>query len=107
VDIAATPIYDKLNRVRVPGFGYGNILPGYAVDTGGEAYTAFDRQSIEQAYSKVTDLARNQYTLGYNASINASGACRSLDVHVHRPDLTVRAKQAYCPLPPSARSEGQ
>lgn len=107
VDVAATPIYDKLNRPRVPGFGYQNILPRYAVDTGGDVFTAFDRNTIEQAYSRVTDLARNQYTLGYNAALNAAGACRTIDVHVHRPNLNVRAKQAYCPLPQSPRTAGQ
>ncbi|HLW55235.1 MAG TPA: VWA domain-containing protein [Candidatus Angelobacter sp.] len=107
VDVAATPIYDKLNRPRVPGFGYQNILPRYVVDTGGEAYNAFDRNTIEQSYSRITDLARNQYTLGYNAALNAAGACRTIDVHVHRPNLNVRAKQAYCPLPPSPRAGGQ
>lgn len=107
VDVAATPIYDKLNRPRIPGFGYQNILPRYAADTGGDAFNAFDRQAIEQAYSKVTDLARNQYTLGYNASLNAAGTCRTIDVHVHRPNLNVRAKQAYCPLPQAPRAAGQ
>lgn len=107
VDVAATPIYDKLNRPRVPGFGYQNILPRYVVDTGGEAYNAFDRQTIEQAYSRITDLARNQYTLGYNAALSAAGPCRSIDVHVHRPNLSVRARQAYCPLPQSPRPAGQ
>jgi VWFA-related protein len=107
VDTAATPIYDKLNRPRVPGFGYQNILPRYVVDTGGEAYNAFDRQTIEQAYSKVTDLARNQYTLGYNATLSATSVCRTIDVHVHRPNLSVRARQAYCPLPQTPRAGGQ
>jgi VWFA-related protein len=107
VDVAATPIYDKLNRPRVPGFGYQNILPRYVVDTGGEAFNAFDRQAIEQAYSRATDLARNQYTLGYNAALNAAGVCRTVDVHVHRPNLSVRAKQAYCPVPQAPRSAGQ
>ena len=107
VDTAATPIYDKLNRPRVPGFGYQNILPRYVVDTGGEAYNAFDRQTIEQAYSKVTDLARNQYTLGYNATLSPSSVCRTIDVHVHRPNLSVRARQAYCPLPQPPRAGGQ
>src|SRR5258708_33562667 len=36
VDAASYPIYDKLNRIRIPGMGYGNILPKYAVDTGGD-----------------------------------------------------------------------
>jgi len=49
VDTAAIPIYDRLNRIRVPGFGYGNILPKYVSDTAGEMFAEFDRQSIEQA----------------------------------------------------------
>src|SRR5207253_109960 len=36
VDTAAMPVYDKLNRVRFPGFGYGNILPRYVSDTAGQ-----------------------------------------------------------------------
>src|SRR5215472_13434392 len=53
VDTAAMPLYDKLNRTRIPGFGYGNILPRYANDTGGDVMAQFDRASIEQAYSRI------------------------------------------------------
>src|SRR5207244_3153227 len=100
VDTAAMPIYDKLGRLRVPGFGYANILPKYAAATGGDAFAAFDRQSIEQAYSRITAVARNQYTLGYNAKATPSTTYRSIDVRVHRPGLTVVAKDGYYPLPP-------
>ena len=87
-------------RLRVPGFGYANILPKYAAATGGDAFAAFDRQSIEQAYSRITAVARNQYTLGYNAKATPSTTYRSIDVRVHRPGLTVVAKDGYYPLPP-------
>jgi VWFA-related protein len=100
VDTAAIPIYDRLNRVRFPGFGYGNILPRYASDTAGQTYAAFDRSSIEDAYSRITDVARNQYTLGYNTRATASSSYRTIEVRVHRPNLTVIAKQGYYPLPP-------
>ncbi len=100
VDTAAIPVYDKLNRVRLPGFGYGDILPRYANDTGGDTFAKFDQRSIEQAYGEVTNEARNQYTLGYNTKATVSGAYRSIDVHVHRPDLKVTAKTGYYPLPP-------
>lgn len=103
VDVAAIPVYDKLNRVRVPGFGYGDILPKYVSDTAGEMEAEFTKDSIERAYGKVTQSARNQYTLGYNTRTTASSACRSLDVHVHRPELQVAAKSSYCPLPPQHR----
>jgi hypothetical protein len=100
VDTAAIPIYDKLGRIRVPGFGTGNILQKYTSATGGDVLAEFDRQAIEQAYSKITDLARNQYTLGYNAPGTASTSYRVIDVHVHRPNLKVVAKDGYYPLPP-------
>ena len=100
VDTAAIPIYDKLNRVRLPGFGYGDILPKYASDTGGNTFAEFDRQSIEQAYSRITEVARNQYTLGYTTVGTKSGSYRTIDVRVHRPGLVVTARQGYYPLPP-------
>ena len=31
VDTAAIPIYDRLNRIRFPGFGYGNSCPDMPV----------------------------------------------------------------------------
>jgi VWFA-related protein len=101
VDTAAIPVYDKLGRIRVPGFGTSNILPRYADATGGTLSAEFDRQSIEQAYAKITDSARNEYTLGYNAPATVSTMFRTIDVHVHRPGLTVYAKQGYYPLPPA------
>jgi VWFA-related protein len=100
VDMAAMPIYDKLNRMRLPGFGYGNILPLYASNTGGVTSAQFDQQSIEEAYSKITDSARNQYMLVYYAKATASSGYRVIDVRVHRPNLAVTAKAGYYPLPP-------
>lgn len=100
VDTAAMPVYDKLNRVRLPGFGYGDLLPRYASETGGQTFAEFDRQSIEQAYAQITAVARNQYTLGYNTKATVASAYRTIDVHVHRPDLEVTAKAGYYPLPP-------
>ncbi len=102
VDTAAIPIYDRLDRVRVPGFGYGNILPKYASDTAGEVLTAFDRSTVEAAYAKLTDTARNQYTLGYTTQATKSSSYRSIEVKVHRAGLIVLAKQGYYPLPPSS-----
>ncbi len=106
VDTAAIPIYDKLGRLRVPGFGYANILPKYASATGGDVFAEFDRQSIEQAYAKITSVARNQYTLGYTAKATPSSAYRTIDVHVHRPDLRVTAKEGYYPLPTGPQPQG-
>jgi VWFA-related protein len=103
VDTAAIPIYDKANRIRIPGFGTGNILPRYVSETAGDMMAEFDRQGIEQAYAKISDAARNQYTLGYNAQATKSGSFRTIDVRVLRPNLSVFAKQGYYPLPPQTQ----
>jgi VWFA-related protein len=100
VDTAAVPIYDKLNRIRVPGFGYGNILPKYVSDTAGEMFAEFDRQSIENAYARITDVARNQYTLGYTTRATVASSYRAIEVRVHRANLNVFARAGYYPLPP-------
>jgi VWFA-related protein len=107
VDTAAIPIYDKANRIRVPGFGTGNILPRYVSDTAGDMMAEFDRQGIEQAYAKIADTARNQYTLGYTTQATKSSAFRSIDVRVLRPNLNVFAKQGYYPLPPQSQQTPQ
>jgi VWFA-related protein len=107
VDTAAIPIYDKANRIRVPGFGTGNILPRYVSDTAGDMMAEFDRQGIEQAYAKIADTARNQYTLGYTTQATKSSAFRSIDVRVLRPNLNVFAKQGYYPLPPQSQQSPQ
>jgi VWFA-related protein len=100
VDTAAIPIYDKLNRIRLPGFGTGNILPRYVSDTGGHMLAEFDRQGIEQAYATIADTARNQYTLGYTTRATQASTYRTIDVRVLRPNVNVIAKQGYYPLPP-------
>lgn len=100
VDQAAIPIYDKLNRIRVPGFGTGNILPRYVSDTGGNMMAEFDKDGIEKAYAEIADMARNQYTLGYNTHAVTSSSYRTIDVRVLRPNVQVIAKPGYYPLPP-------
>jgi VWFA-related protein len=107
VDTASMPLYDRLGRIRVPGFGTGNILPKYVDATSGQSLEGFDRQSIEQAYSKITDMARNQYTLGYYARATTSTAFRNIEVKVHRANLNVYARPGYYPLPPQPASSNR
>ncbi len=54
VDTAAMPVYNKVAKARIPGFGYSNILPKYANATGGDVLDEFSRESIESAYSRIT-----------------------------------------------------
>ena len=100
VDSAAMPLYNKIEKVRIPGFGYSNILPRYANATGGDVLDEFSKESIESAYQRVTMEARNQYTLGYVTAQAPSSNFRDIEVRVRRPGLQVYAKHGYYPLPP-------
>ncbi len=100
---AAIPGYRELQRIRIPGQGYGDILPRYAAATGGQVFSEFNKSAIETAYNQVTQEARNQYTIGYVTKATASSQYRNIEVRVHRPGLAVTAKYGYYPLPPAAR----
>ena len=94
------PGYRQAQRIRIPGLGYSNILPKYASATGGQVYDQVTAQAMEEAYSRITREARNQYTLGYTTRATPSTAYRSIEVRVHRPNLKVYARDGYYPLPP-------
>ena len=100
VDTAAMPLYGKVSKARIPGFGYSNILPRYANATGGDVLNEFSKESIESAYQRITLEARNQYTLGYNTALKPSSNYRDIEVRVKKPGLEVSAKHGYYPLPP-------
>ncbi len=100
VDTAAMPVYGKVAKARIPGFGYSNILPRYVNATGGDVLNEFSKEAIESAYQRITVEARNQYTLGYNTVQRPSSNYRDIEVRVKRPGLEVFAKHGYYPLPP-------
>lgn len=107
MDEAAMPVFGKLSKIRLPRQPYGNILPKYANATGGEVITSLTRDGIENAYSRLMDDARNQYTIGYNSPMTLSTAYRTIEVQITRPDLKVYAKEGYYPLPPMRRQNSQ
>jgi len=103
VESAALPIYSKLEKLRLPHYGYGDILPKYASATGGEVFTELTRDNIEIAYARATGDARNQYTIGYTTKATPSSAYRDIEVRVARPGLKISAKSGYYPLPTATK----
>jgi hypothetical protein len=103
VDSGGIPIYRKLETINLPGTGNGNVLPKYANATGGEVFSELTRQAIESAYASVTNVARNQYTLGYYTQATLAENYREIEVRVNRPSLRINAKAGYYPLPPERR----
>jgi len=71
-------------------------LQAYAHDTGGEVYYAAKRNTLEELYSRVTEQARNQYTLAYSPQGNDKGKdYHSVEVRVRRPGLNIITREGY------------
>ncbi len=105
---SAIPGYKQLEKLKIPGQAYGNILPRYANATGGEILSEYSKDAIENAYQRAIGDARNQYTLGYASAATPSSTYREIEVKVGRPGckssdlrpcVLVYAKAGYYPLP--------
>jgi len=107
---SAIPVYNKVERLHLPRFGYSDILPKYANATGGEVLNELTRTGLEDAYSRLVGYARNQYTLGYISHQPAVGQHNDIEILVDRPSckrssirpcVDVTAKEGYYAMPPA------
>jgi VWFA-related protein len=90
--------------IAVYGVGVGSAffdrrferLSKYAHDTGGDVYYGLKSRAMEELYGRVTEEARNQYTLAYDpAGTNRSADYHSIEVKVKREGLTILAREGY------------
>jgi Ca-activated chloride channel homolog len=71
-------------------------LVDYAHDSGGDVYFAAKRETLEELYSRISEEARNQYTIAYVPRGTDRGAeVHSLEVRVKRQGLTVKTRDRY------------
>ena len=65
--------------------------------TSGRLYQANDAAQLAQAFSRIAEELRRQYSLGYypQASAVQNGERRQINVRVHQPNLAVRARDSY------------
>src|SRR6266404_6934045 len=71
-------------------------LQSYAHDSGGDVFYAAKRNSLENLYSRITEQARNQYTLGYNPRGNDKAkAYHTVEVRVRREGLSILTREGY------------
>ncbi len=91
-------------NISVYGVGVGSAfferrferLSKYAHDTGGDVYYGLKSRAMEDLYSRVTEEARNQYTLAYAPSGTDRGAeYHSIEVRVKREGLTILTREGY------------
>jgi Ca-activated chloride channel family protein len=91
-------------NIGVYGLGVGSAyfdrrferLSKYAHDTGGDVYYGLKSRAMEELYARVTEEARNQYTLAYAPSGTDRGAdYHAIEVRVRREGLTILAREGY------------
>ncbi len=91
-------------NIAVYGVGVGSAfferrferLSKYAHDTGGAVYYGLKSRAMEELYARVTEEARNQYTLAYAPSGTDRGAeYHSIEVRVRREGLTILTREGY------------
>jgi len=67
-----------------------------AAKTGGRLYMANDRTQLSDAFSKIAEELRHQYSLGYYPQTTLqSGERREIKVRVNQPNVAVRARDSY------------
>jgi VWFA-related protein len=91
-------------NIAVYGVGVGSAfldrrfdrLSKYTHDTGGDIYYAAKSHAMEELYTRVTEEARNQYTLAYAPAGTDRGAeYHSIEVRVKREGLTILTREGY------------
>jgi len=72
------------------------FLRQLADKTGARRYLANDKTQLADAFSKVADELRHQYSLGYYPQTTLqTGERRVIKVRVEQPDVAVRARDSY------------
>lgn len=88
-----------LDRAKLPFLRPDNVLPRYALVTGGDMQAEMSENGIQTAFVHITDSVRAAYTLIYNShQPTISGKYHNIDVRVEGlTGLSVDAKQGYYP----------
>jgi VWFA-related protein len=91
-------------NIAVYGVGVGSAffnrrferLAKYAHDSGGDVYYGLKSKDMEELYSRVTEEARNQYTLAYTpAGTDRAAEYHAIEVRVKRAGLTILTREGY------------
>lgn len=87
----------EANMNRGITFLGNNILAKYAHATGGDIfYGGMSRENLEELYGRVSEQARNQYTIAYSgAHTDRSKPYHSIEVRVKRPGLALLTRDGY------------
>lgn len=71
-------------------------LVDYAHDSGGDVYFAAKRETLQDLYARITEEARNQYTLAYvPRGTDRNAEYHNIEVRVKREGLSIRTRDRY------------
>ena len=105
------PMNNGNNGVAIPGSTKADYdranryLHALADKTGGRLYQANDPKQLADAFSRIAEELRRQYSLGYYPKAeNAEGADgrRQIKVKVKQSNLAVKARDSYTKAPPAS-----
>ena len=89
-------------KANGPGTSIGDYkladqyLHQLATKTGGRLYVANDRTQLSNAFAKIAEELRHQYSLGYYPETSLqSGERREIRVRLDQPQFAVRARDSY------------
>ncbi len=103
---AATWGVGYLDKIHIWGLPQNNILPKYALATGGTLDAEGSVSGIEKSIANLTTAMRTQYTLGYiSHQPLLDSKYRNIDVRVTRPNLDVITRAGYYPAAADARPQ--
>jgi VWFA-related protein len=72
-----------------------NRLEEYAHDTGGDVFYGTKSKAFEDFYSRISEQARNRYTLSFEPQGERKTDYHSLEVRVRREGLTILTRKGY------------
>lgn len=71
-------------------------LVEYAHDSGGEVYFAAKRETLEDLYARISEEARNQYTIAYAPQgTDRNAEFHNVEVRVKREGLNIKTRDKY------------
>ena len=77
-------------------FAVRNLFRDLAQMTGGRLFSTSSRRDLEPIYSQIAEDLRSVYSVSYYpVNQNFDGSWRDLEVHVGRPDVSVRTRPGY------------
>lgn len=96
---AATWGIGFLDKVHLPLLPPEDVLPKYAVATGGQVDAEFTENAIQESFARIMAMSRTQYTIVYASHTPLlSEKFRKIDVRVEGiPGLNILAKRGYYP----------